>query len=112
MIVAKERLGTFILLRIAGVIKLGQSARFFANALKSVLAEEGSHVMVDLSGIDYIDSTGIGELVGHLVKLQSCRRKLILIHPSERVRKLLRIAQVESLFPTYDNAEAALCAES
>lgn len=112
MIVAKERLGSFIFLRIAGVIKLGQSASFFANALKGATSDEQSHVMVDLSGIDYIDSTGIGELVGYLVKLQSRRRKLVLIQPSERVRKLLRIAQVESLFPTYDSTEAALCAEA
>ena len=38
-------------------------------------------------------------------------RKLILINPSERIRKLLAVAQIQDLFPTYDSVEAAIAAE-
>jgi anti-anti-sigma regulatory factor len=34
------------------------------------------------------------------------------VNPSERIRRLLHVAQLDTLFPTYDNLEAALAAES
>lgn len=111
MIVEKRQVDGCTLLNIEGVIKLGESAEFFAEALKRTLAEDGGHVLIDFSKINYIDSTGIGELVGYLAQFQGQQRKLILINPSERIRKLLQVAHVDDLFPTYDNLEAALSAE-
>ena len=65
----------------------------------------------DLERINYIDSTGIGELVGYLGRFSEARRRLILVAPSERVQRLLRVVQLDSLFPTYETLEAALAAE-
>ncbi|MDX1382645.1 MAG: STAS domain-containing protein [Thermoanaerobaculia bacterium] len=112
MIVEKRRIDDFTVLQVEGVIKLGESARFFADTLKKVLAEDGGHVLVDLSQINYIDSTGIGELVGYLGRFQAAKRKLILIEPSDQIRKLLRVAHLDELFPIYDGLEQALAAES
>jgi anti-sigma B factor antagonist len=111
MIVEKRRVGDFTLLSVEGVIKLGESAHFFAQTLERVLGEGTGHVLVDLAKINYIDSTGIGELVGYLGRFRDLDRKLILINPSERIRRLLHVAQLDSLFPTYDSLEAALAAE-
>ena len=111
MIVEKRQVGGCTLLVIEGVIKLGQSAQFFAEALKRTLAEDGGHVMIDFSKINYIDSTGIGELVGYLVRFKDQQRKLILIKPSDRISKLLHVAHVDELFPTYDDVDEAVAAE-
>jgi anti-sigma B factor antagonist len=111
MIVEKRRVDGFTVLHVEGVIKLGESARFFADTLKRVLAEEGGHVMIDLARINYIDSTGIGELVGYFGKFREKQRRLILVSPAERIRKLLEIAKLDSIFPTYDDLDAALAAE-
>lgn len=108
MIVEKQRLGGATLLRLEGTIKLGESAEFFGEALHRVLAEEAGDVMIDFSRIDYMDSTGIGELVGHLGLAGGERRKLILINPSERIRKLLQVARLDSLFAIHETVEAAL----
>ncbi|HVR29807.1 MAG TPA: STAS domain-containing protein, partial [Thermoanaerobaculia bacterium] len=98
-------------LHVEGVIKLGESARFFADTLKRVLAEEGGHVLIDLARINYIDSTGIGELVGYLGRFQEVKRKLILVEPSEPIRKLLKVAHLDQLFPIYPDLSAALAGE-
>lgn len=111
MIVEKRHVERGTLLVVEGVIKLGQSAQFLAEALKKALAEEEGDVLLDLSGINYIDSTGIGELVGYLVRFRDQERRLVLIQPSERIRKLLRIANVEELFPIFEDVEAALRAQ-
>lgn len=111
MIVAKSHQQGFTVLEVEGVIKLGESARFFAQTLERALADDQGHVIVDFSRINYIDSTGIGELVGYLGRFQSSRRSLILVQPSERIRKLLEVARLAELFPTYDSVAAAMAAE-
>jgi len=111
MIVEKRRIGDHTLLRVEGVIKLGESAQFLAQTLDRALAEDGGHVFVDLEKINYMDSTGIGELVGYLGRFREKERRLVLVHPSQRIRKLLEVAQLVDLFPVYDDVEAALAAE-
>ncbi len=108
MIIEKRRLDDNILLSVEGVIKLGESARFFADALKRVLAEEGGDVLIDLSKINYIDSTGIGELVSYLGRFQELKRQLILVEPSDQIRKLLRVAHLDELFQICDTLEEAV----
>ncbi len=111
MIVEKQKVEGCTLLTVEGVVKLGQSARFLAEALKRSLSEDSGNVMVDLAGINYIDSTGIGELVGYLVRFQERQRKLILLRAPERVKNLLDVAHVSDLFPMYDNVHEAVAAE-
>lgn len=111
MIVEKRHVEGMTLLCVEGIIKLGESAAFLADTLKRALEKDDGHVLLDLSQINYIDSTGIGELVGYLTHFQGQNRKLILINPSARITKLLEVAQIISLFPIYDDLDAALAAE-
>lgn len=112
MIVEKRHHPGYTLLNVEGVIKLGESAEFFAQTLERALERDQGHVVVDLSKINYIDSTGIGELVGYLGKFRDASRKLILVNPSERIRKLLEVARLAGLFPIYDTVDAAAAAET
>lgn len=111
MIVEKRHLNGFTLLNIEGVIKLGESAQFFAQTLERALSDDRGHVIVDFSKINFIDSTGIGELVGYLGRFRNARRELILVNPSDRIRKLLQVAKLADLFPIYDTVDAAMAAE-
>ncbi len=111
MFVDKSRIDGMSLLKVEGIIKLGESAEFFAENLKRILEKDDGHVLIDLSKINHIDSTGIGELVGYLGRFGDRDRKLILINPSERIRKLLAVAQLDRLFPTYDDVASAVAAE-
>jgi anti-sigma B factor antagonist len=108
VIVEKRQLAGGTLLSVEGVIKLGESARFFTQALQRVLEEESGHVVIDLSRIDMIDSTGIGELVGYLGRFRDHRRELILVNPSDRIRRLLEVAHLAELFPTYETVDDAV----
>jgi anti-sigma B factor antagonist len=111
MIVEKRHLDGFTLLNLEGVIKLGESAQFFAQTLERSLKDDSGHVIIDFSKINYIDSTGIGELVGYLGRFRDFKRELILVNPSERIRKLLQVARLAELFPTYDTVPAAMAGE-
>jgi anti-sigma B factor antagonist len=111
MIVEKRHQDGFTLLNVEGVIKLGESAQFFAQTLERTLADDRGHVIIDFSKINFIDSTGIGELVGYLSRFRSSKRELILVNPAERIRRLLQVARLDDLFPTYDSVDAAMAAE-
>jgi anti-sigma B factor antagonist len=109
--VSKSRVQGAVLISVEGIIKLGESAVFLVESLEKVLKDDAGHVLLDLSKINYIDSTGIGELVAYLGRFQSRDRKLILVNPSERIRKLLALAHLDELFTIADSVEDALADE-
>jgi anti-sigma B factor antagonist len=112
LIVEKKHTENFTILYVEGLIKLGESAEFFSAALENVLKNESTNVIIDFTKIDYIDSTGIGELVGYLGKFTSQNRTLILVNPSERILKLLKLAKLDAVFKIYNTEEEAISAES
>jgi anti-anti-sigma factor len=112
VIVEKKHLDNFTILYVEGLIKLGESAEFFSSAHENVLKNDSGNVIIDFTKIDYIDSTGIGELVGYLGKFTAQSRKLILVNPSERIQKLLKLAKLDAVFKIYGTEEEAVSAET
>ena len=94
-------------LAVRGNVKVGESAQLFSAELKKLLAEDSGPVLLDVSGIDYIDSTGIGELVGHMQKFTSAKRRMGLLQPHRRLTSLLEITGLDAYFSIFlDRAEA------
>jgi anti-anti-sigma factor len=63
--------------------------------------------LVDLNGVPYIDSAGLGSLVKFFVSYKRHGRKLILIGPSEQVQSLMSMTKVETLFEIYPSVADA-----
>jgi anti-sigma B factor antagonist len=112
MIVEKTRHDDCTVLALEGTIRLGESADFFSRMLGRTLVEDSGHVLIDFARINHIDSTGIGELVGHLQKFRDQQRKVVLVNPSETISKLLTMARLDTLFPVYASLDEALAAEA
>lgn len=97
-----------VVLRVEGLIKLGESAELFQAALEHVL-RDADVVIVDLSHLDYIDSTGIGELVGLLVTSAKEHHQVMLSGIiSDRVLKLLKLAEYDRATQLFVTEEEAL----
>lgn len=112
MQIERREQGGFTILSIEGAVHLGESGREVSEALRAELESGAGHVLVEMSRIDYMDSTGIGELVGYLCRLSETGRKLVLVGPSERIRKLLEVTRLDSQFRIYDTVDAAVAGES
>lgn len=97
---------------VKGVIKLGESAKTFSGFLGQVLAEGTNPVLVDLEGIDHVDSTGLGELVGYLQRFEEQGRRLAFINPARRLRKLFALTRLDEIVPIYDDRAQAVIAVS
>jgi anti-sigma B factor antagonist len=73
------------------------------------LAEEGkTSVVVDLSGVTFMDSTGLGVLLNALRALGRRRGKLVLVCPNERVLRPFQITGLVNKVPIFSSREAAL----
>ena len=100
--------GEVTIVVVRGVIKLGESALTFSRFLGEVLAEGSNPVLIDLEGIDHVDSTGLGELVGYLQRFEEQGRRMAFINPAKRLRKLFKLTRLDEVVPIYDDRARAI----
>lgn len=71
----------------------------FRDAVKSLIPEKKT-IILDFSGVSYVDSSGLGTLVGIWVSAQREQCDLKLVHVSDRLKELLRLTKLDKLFST------------
>ena len=84
-------------LRLTGPILLNNLFDFQSR----VRADQSNDLILDFSGVPYIDSAGIGALVGAYVTRQKDGRRLCLVAVNDRVRAALQVTRVEQFFSFY-----------
>ena len=73
------------------------------------LVSQGKHqVVVDLEGVDFLDSTGLGVLVGGLKRLRSHDGDLLLVCTQSRILKVFEITGLTKVFSIHDSVDAAV----
>ena len=73
------------------------------------LVSQGKHqVIVDLEGVDFLDSTGLGVLVGGLKRLRSHDGDLSLVCTQHRILKVFEITGLTKVFAIHDSVDAAV----
>jgi len=70
--------------------------------------QDHTRIVVDLSRVSYLDSTGLGVLVGALKRLREKDGELRLVHPTPRVMRVLEITRLVNVFQIFDTEDAAL----
>lgn len=68
------------------------------------------HIVVDMSGVEFLDSTGLGVLVGGLKRVRTHDGSLHLVCTQERILKIFRITGLTKVFPIHDSVESAVAA--
>jgi anti-sigma B factor antagonist len=66
------------------------------------------HAAIDLSNVRYMNSSGIGVLITLLTKFRNKSGEVVLINPSEQIKKLLIITKLNSIFTIVDNQAQAV----
>ena len=73
------------------------------------LVNEGSyHLVVDLEKVDFLDSTGLGVLVGGLKRVRNHDGSLALVCTQDKILKIFRITGLTKVFPIHDSVEEAI----
>lgn len=112
MEIDKTEVGGVTVVEVRGVINFGESARQFSSFLQDLLDAGVPAVLVDMSGIDNVDSTGLGELVGYLQRFEKDDRRLALLRPHRRILSLLRLTRLDEIFPIFEGQNEAIAALS
>ncbi|MBN1554481.1 MAG: STAS domain-containing protein [Phycisphaerae bacterium] len=93
--------------KVAGDIDLHRSASL-QHALLGLLDEQPSKVVVDLSGVPYMDSSGVASLVKLLSRTRKLGVSLVLLSPSQKVKSIFEITRLNSVFTITDSKEEAM----
>jgi len=75
-----------------------------------VRREGSDSIVVDLSGVPYMDSAGLGCLLGAMASCQRSQRGFALAGMNDRVRTVFQVTKVDSLVPSYASVDAAVAA--
>ena len=67
-------------------------------------------IVVNLDGVDYIDSGGLGLLVGLFVSAKNRGGELKLVSPKKRIKDVLRRTNLDKIFRVYGNDDEAVAA--
>jgi len=95
---------------LSGQMKLGEGASILRETVKDLLAKGQKNILLNLAEISYIDSSGVGELVSAFTSVRNQGGDLRLLHLTKRVRDLLQITKLYTVFEVFDDETAAIMA--
>ena len=97
---------TIVALR--GKLTVGDAATLVRERMKRAMAEGVRNVILDLAGVDYIDSTGLGTLVICFTGLQKQGGTMKLLNLTRRNIELLILTKLSTIFEIFDDEQAAV----
>jgi anti-sigma B factor antagonist len=102
-----RQVGDVTVIDAAGRITLGEGASAFRDAIRSFAAKGDKKLLLNLSDVSYIDSSGIGEMVSGFTTVTNGGGQLKLVGLSKRVKDLLQITKLYTVFEAFeDEADA------
>ena len=76
--------------------------------LHSLVAQGSHRIVVDLDQVDFLDSTGLGVLVGALKRVRTHDGELALVCTQPRIRKVFEVTGLTKVFSLYDSVDEAV----
>jgi len=93
---------------VSGRITLGESASTLRDTLRQMARSGQRKILLNLANVTYLDSSGIGVLVSSFATINSLGGHLKLLKLTERVKDLLVITKLYTVFEVYDNEATAI----
>jgi len=108
MKIETRTIGDVTILDISGKITLGEGAMTVRNTVRDLLKANGKKIVLNLADVNYIDSSGIGELVSTYTTVAKDGGQLILLNLTKKIQELLLITKLLTVFQVFENEQTAL----
>ena len=95
---------------LSGQIRLGEGSSILRDTVKDLLGKGQKKILINLGNINYIDSSGIGELVSAFTSVRHQGGEMKLLHLTKRVRDVLQITKLYTVFHVLDDQAGAIAA--
>jgi anti-sigma B factor antagonist len=96
------------ILDVVGRITLGQETLKFRDSVAAAIAAGDKQILANLAEVEYIDSSGLGELVSANTSALRHGAALKLVNMPARIQGLLQMTKLITVFETFDNEEEAV----
>jgi anti-sigma B factor antagonist len=107
MTVTARTVDDIVILDVEGSVTIGEQAERLRDKVRSVVQEGSRRILVNMAGISYIDSAGLGELIAAYTTTMRQGGTLKLLNTTKRLKDLLVITKLATIFETFeDEAEA------
>ena len=105
----KERqAGDVTVLDMSGKVTIGEGSVALRSAIRRLLEEGKKKILLNLGGVGYIDSSGIGELVSSYTAINKDGGQLKLLNLTQKLQDLLAITKLLTVFDVYESESEAL----
>ncbi|HLG94986.1 MAG TPA: STAS domain-containing protein [Bryobacteraceae bacterium] len=103
-----RQVGDVTVIDATGRITLGEGASTFRDTVRDLAAKGNKKLLVNLGDVSYIDSSGIGEMVSGFTTVTNHGGQLKLLGLSKRVKDLLQITKLYTVFEVFDDEASAV----
>lgn len=103
-----RRTGDVAIVDLSGRLTLGEGCGALRAAVKDLAAQGAKKILVNLKDVSYIDSSGLGEMVASYATVTNAGGQIKLLNAQTRVRDLLTITKLFSVFEDFPNEAAAV----
>ena len=108
MKIETRTVGDIKILDCSGKITLGEGTMAVRNAVRDILKNNGKKIILNLGDVNYIDSSGVGELVSTYTTVTNSGGQLKLLNLTKKIQELLLITKLLTVFTVFENEQAAL----
>jgi anti-sigma B factor antagonist len=108
LIISKRQVDDVTFLLLNGDVTYGEGSRLLRTAIRRLLSVGKKKIYLDLKEVEYLDSSGIGELVSGFIAIEREQGQLKLLNLPSRSRELLTICKLLSIFEVDESAEETI----
>ena len=103
-----RQVGDVSVVDVAGRITLGEGSSALRETLRDMVSKGQKKILLNLGDVSYIDSSGIGELVSGFTTVTNSGGQLKLLNLNKRVKDLLQITKLYTVFDVHEDEAGAI----
>lgn len=108
-LVAKtRRVANVDVIDLSGKITLGENTGILRDEIRSLLAQGQKNILLNMGAVSYVDSAGLGELVGAYTTATNQGGAVKLLNLQTKMKDLLQVTKLHTVFPVFEDEKAAI----
>ena len=108
LFLTRREAGTVTILDLSGRISLGEGSALLRKTIRDLLENGQTKILLNLGDVNYIDSSGIGELVSGFTAVRNREGELKLLNLTKKVNDLLQLTKLFTVFDVYTDEGTAV----
>jgi anti-sigma B factor antagonist len=106
--ITERQAGDVTILDLSGKVTIGEGSVALRGAIRRLLGEGKNKILLNLGGVGYVDSSGIGELVSSFTAVNKEGGTLKLLNLTQKIQDLLAITKLLTVFDVFEKEDEAL----